>query len=87
MKYWPVDGEIVNGRYTGAPCGIPCFQEGKVIRLNQWLENNEHNLEGAYFYSDSHNGSASTKNRRQSRCSKTLMKPWKPLPETRAGRF
>jgi len=49
------DGEIVNGRYTGAPCGIPCFQEGKVIRLNQWLENNEHNLEGAYFYSDSHN--------------------------------
>ncbi len=49
------EAEIFDGRYTGDPSGIPCFQEGKVTRLNQWLENNDQNLEGAYFYSDSHN--------------------------------
>lgn len=49
------DGEIIDGRYTGAPSGIPCFQEGKVKRLQLWLEDTVHQLEGAYFYSDSHN--------------------------------
>lgn len=49
------DGEIIDGRYTGAPIGTPCFQEGKVTRLNQWLEYNNQSLDGAYFYSDSHN--------------------------------
>ena len=50
------EGEIVEGRYTGEPKGIPCFQEGKVQRLQQWLKGNpEHQLEGSYFYSDSHN--------------------------------
>ena len=31
------DPEMVNGAYTGGVCGVPSFQEGKVVRLNQWL--------------------------------------------------
>lgn len=49
------DLEVKEGRYTGKPSGVPTFKEGKVIRLQQWLKDNEQQLEGAYFYSDSHN--------------------------------
>jgi HAD superfamily hydrolase (TIGR01490 family) len=49
------DPEIIDGRYTGKVAGTPCFQEGKVTRLNQWLENTSHDLENSTFYSDSHN--------------------------------
>ena len=31
------------------------FQKGKINHLNTWLEKTGENLEGAYFYSDSHN--------------------------------
>ncbi|MBB5322219.1 histidinol-phosphatase [Marinobacter oulmenensis] len=47
--------ELVNGRFTGQIAGTPSFQEGKVTRLNDWLAANQENLEGAWFYSDSHN--------------------------------
>jgi HAD superfamily hydrolase (TIGR01490 family) len=47
--------EIVDGQYTGNFVGIPCFQEGKIARLKQWLETNPHDLTGSYFYSDSRN--------------------------------
>ncbi len=47
--------EFKDNRYTGKVSGIPSFQEGKVTRLNEWLENSEHSLEDSYFYSDSHN--------------------------------
>lgn len=47
--------EIIEGRYTGKVTGIPSFQEGKVTRLNAWLKETGHTLEGSYFYSDSHN--------------------------------
>jgi len=47
--------EIVNGRYTGKVAGTPCFQEGKVERLHDWLKNTHHDLDGSYFYSDSRN--------------------------------
>ncbi len=47
--------EIINGRYTGQVTGTPCFQGGKITRLNQWLESTSHNLENSTFYSDSHN--------------------------------
>jgi HAD superfamily hydrolase (TIGR01490 family) len=47
--------ELINNQYTGKVSGIPSFQEGKVTRLKEWLENNQHSLEGSYFYSDSHN--------------------------------
>ena len=46
---------MVDGRYTGAPTGIPSFHEGKVVRLHQWLEGRDIDLAGAWFYSDSHN--------------------------------
>lgn len=49
------DPEQVDGRYTGEVCGTPCFQDGKVTRLNKWLEAQDFSLEGSYFYSDSHN--------------------------------
>ncbi len=41
--------------YTGRVTGVPCFQKGKVIRLNEWLEKTGHHLQDATFYSDSHN--------------------------------
>lgn len=44
-----------NGRYTGRVAGIPCFQQGKVERVESWrLEHGESKHE-SYFYSDSHN--------------------------------
>lgn len=49
------DPEQIDGRYTGKVAGIPCFQAGKVKRLNSWLKEQEHSLEESYFYSDSHN--------------------------------
>lgn len=49
------EGEIVDGRYTGEPKGIPSYHAGKVTRLLQWLENRDMDLAGAWFYSDSHN--------------------------------
>jgi len=44
-----------NGRYTGELSGTPCYQQGKVTRLSQWLAQTGFNLEGSHFYSDSHN--------------------------------
>jgi len=49
------DPEIINDKYTGKVAGTPCFQEGKITRLNQWLENTHHDLDNSTFYSDSHN--------------------------------
>ncbi len=49
------DAEISNGRYTGRPTGIPCYQIGKVQRLEAWLQENGETLQGSYFYSDSAN--------------------------------
>lgn len=43
------------GRYTGDVAGTPCFREGKVERLQQWLAEHGGDLDGASFYSDSHN--------------------------------
>ncbi len=47
--------EIINGRYSGQVAGTPCFQGGKITRLNQWLINTSHDLKESTFYSDSHN--------------------------------
>ena len=41
--------------YTGRGRGVPCFREGKVVRLNAWLADTGETLAGACFYSDSHN--------------------------------
>ncbi len=47
--------EFKDGSYTGETLGIPTFREGKVSRLKEWVEANSEDLEGAWFYSDSHN--------------------------------
>ncbi|MEO6697010.1 MAG: HAD family phosphatase [Gammaproteobacteria bacterium] len=49
------EGEIRDGRYTGKIKGTPCFREGKVTRLMEWLQIQKQTLEGSWFYSDSHN--------------------------------
>ncbi len=48
------DVEIIDGRYTGNPSGLPSYGAGKVTRLQQWLTETGGNLEGSWFYSDSH---------------------------------
>jgi HAD superfamily hydrolase (TIGR01490 family) len=47
--------ELINGRYTGKFTGIPCFREGKVTLLQEWLKNSTETLQDSWFYSDSHN--------------------------------
>lgn len=54
--------EVADECYTGKIRGIPCFQHGKVQRLQQWLEEEDFGaaaqrpgLEDSVFYSDSFN--------------------------------
>lgn len=47
--------EMEHGRYTGAVSGTPCFREGKVERLQRWLEGRTDSYASRWFYSDSHN--------------------------------
>lgn len=54
------DAEIIDDRYTGKMIGTPCFQDGKITRLHQWLKTAadkgfEGDLTDCYFYSDSIN--------------------------------
>ena len=47
-----------DGEFTGGVTDIPCFREGKVQRLESWLEAQGRTLEAfeqSWFYSDSHN--------------------------------
>lgn len=47
--------EIKDGRYTGDFIEEPCFAEGKVTKIERWLEKTGEDLNGAWFYSDSFN--------------------------------
>ncbi|MCG7898242.1 MAG: HAD-IB family hydrolase [Candidatus Thiodiazotropha lotti] len=47
--------EQIDGHYTGEVAGTPSFREGKVSRLNDWLDEFEQSMQGSWFYSDSHN--------------------------------
>ena len=49
------DAEMIDGQYTGEIVGTPCYQEGKIVRFNAWLQDSGMSAEGAYFYSDSIN--------------------------------
>jgi HAD superfamily hydrolase (TIGR01490 family) len=49
------DPEIIDGQHTGRVDGTPCFQSGKVTRLETWLTEHQANLADSWFYSDSHN--------------------------------
>ena len=50
--------ESRDGRFTGRVAGIPCFREGKIKRLDEWLAGRGRRL-GEFaestLYSDSHN--------------------------------
>lgn len=47
--------EIINNQYTGKYIGTPTFKEGKIKALNEWMKENNENLNDSYFYSDSIN--------------------------------
>jgi len=50
--------EVREGRFTGRVVGTPCFRDGKLVRLEQWLADMGRKLpdfEQSTFYSDSHN--------------------------------
>jgi len=50
--------EEINGRFTGREQGTPCFREGKVKRLEEWLASRGERLSDyaeSWFYTDSIN--------------------------------
>jgi HAD superfamily hydrolase (TIGR01490 family) len=47
--------EIQNKRFTGRALGQPCFREGKIHHLDNWLQDKHYNLVDSVFYSDSIN--------------------------------
>jgi len=50
--------EHINGEFTGAVADVPCFREGKIIRLESWLAGRSWTLDSfadSTFYSDSLN--------------------------------
>jgi HAD superfamily hydrolase (TIGR01490 family) len=50
--------ELRDGRYTGRVAGTPCFREGKLRRLDEWLTGLGHrfgDFAETTCYSDSHN--------------------------------
>jgi len=47
--------EVVDGVFTGAIKGEPCFREGKVAHLDRWMSRAGVDLAGSWFYSDSRN--------------------------------
>jgi HAD superfamily phosphoserine phosphatase-like hydrolase len=47
-----------NGQFTGQPRGMPSFREGKIVRVEAWLEAMGlwwSSFERSWFYSDSQN--------------------------------
>ena len=51
-----IELEMSDNGYSGKVMGTPTYQQGKVLRLQEWLnEHPEHSMKGSYFYSDSQN--------------------------------
>ena len=46
---------IKNNEFTGEVDGVPCFREGKVTKVEDWVKTNGYDLSEATFYSDSFN--------------------------------
>jgi HAD superfamily hydrolase (TIGR01490 family) len=44
-----------HGHYSGRTQGELTYRAGKVARLRDWLQDKSETLDGAWFYSDSHN--------------------------------
>ena len=51
------DPEVVNDRFTGNIVGTPSFREGKLLRVNQWINESgkKFSLKDSYYYGDSIN--------------------------------
>lgn len=48
--------ELVDGAFTGKVVGVPCFREGKIVKLREWMARTGCNdMRGSWFYSDSRN--------------------------------
>ena len=47
--------KLKDGCFTGAVSGVPCFREGKIICLEEWLTENKPDYKKSWFYSDSFN--------------------------------
>ena len=47
--------EIKNQQFTGKVIGAPCFREGKLNKVQKWVDDNNFDLSKASFYSDSFN--------------------------------
>ena len=47
------NAEVLDGKYTGKVTGLPCYQKGKLARLDQWLDGRT--VEESWAYSDSIN--------------------------------
>ncbi|MCG2573955.1 HAD-IB family hydrolase [Acinetobacter sp. ME22] len=47
------NAEVKDGYYTGKVAGTPCYQQGKLVRLEQWLAGRE--VDESWAYSDSIN--------------------------------
>lgn len=47
------NAEVIDGKYTGKVAGLPCYQTGKLKRLDQWL--NGRPVSESWAYSDSIN--------------------------------
>ncbi len=50
--------EVIDGRFTGEPLGVPSFREGKITRVTDWLRGMGKSIADfpqSFFYSDSMN--------------------------------
>lgn len=47
--------EIKNQQFTGKVIDAPCFREGKLNKVQKWVDENNFDLSKASFYSDSFN--------------------------------
>lgn len=47
------NAEVIDGKYTGRVAGLPCYQTGKLKRLDQWLQGRQ--VSESWAYSDSIN--------------------------------
>ena len=47
--------ELIDNKFTGKVKGLPCFREGKLGKVNEWLESQSYDLCDATFYTDSFN--------------------------------
>ena len=47
--------EIADNKFTGRVLGLPCFREGKLKKVTEWIKLNGYTLTETRFYSDSFN--------------------------------